>query len=697
MSDNYEDYRDRQARISRERSATGREIGPLPAVANPRRVGRCSKSLRKFCETYLPGRFPLAWSPSHLAALARLQTCATQGGQFALAMPRAQGKTTLCEAAALWALLYGHRRFVLLIGATEQAAEEVLASIKVELESNDLLADDFPAVTHPIRSLEGIANRANGQTVDGQRTRIQWTQKEIVLPTVKGSKSSGAVLRVAGLTGRVRGQRATCADGTTIRPDLAIVDDPQTDESARSPTQNATRERLLCGAVLGLAGPKQRIAVVCPCTVIAPGDLADRILDRDRYPEWQGERTRLLISPPAAEGLWDEYARIRAEGQRSGAGTAAATDYYRQHRAEMDAGAEVSWPERYLPDQLSAVQYAMDLRIDNPAAFQAEYQNDPWPEGPQSCVEELTADQVAAKLNRLKPGFVPRDATRLTCGVDVQARCLFWLVAAWGEDYGGGIVACGAWPRQNRAYYSAADARPDLAERFPDLAESARLYAALGALLDELLQAWPREEGAPALIERVLIDANWGASTDTVYQFCRQTAHKALVLPSHGRGIGASAVPMRDWPRKPGERRGLDWVIPPPAQGRGRHVTFDANSWKTFVAERLRTPAGAPGCLYLPGDRPHDHQLLADHLTAEYRVRTSGRGREVDEWRLRPERSDNHWLDCLVLAAVAASVQGLGWSPSAAAGQPVTPPPPRKPVKWSEVQKQRAAERKGAR
>ena len=51
-------------------------------------------------------------------------------------------------------------------------------------------------------------------------------------------------------------------------------------------------------------------------------------------------------------------------------------------------------------------------------------------------------------------------------------------------------------------------------------------------------------------------------------------------------------------------------------------------------------------------------RLLAEHLTSEYRVQTEGRGRTVDEWKLRLAGSDNHWLDCLVGAAVAASMQG---------------------------------------
>ena len=68
---------------------------------------------------------------------------------------------------------------------------------------------------------------------------------------------------------------------------------------------------------------------------------------------------------------------------------------------------------------------------------------------------------------------------------------------------------------------------------------------------------------------------------------------------------------------------------------------------------------GDRGCLSLFGNRPDQHRLFADHLTAEYRVKTEGRGWTVDAWKLRPERGDNHWFDCLVGCAVAASIQGV--------------------------------------
>ncbi|MCA9091678.1 MAG: hypothetical protein KDA90_23955, partial [Planctomycetaceae bacterium] len=109
-----------------------------------------------------------------------------------------------------------------------------------------------------------------------------------------------------------------------------------------------------------------------------------------------------------------------------------------------------------------------------------------------------------------------------------------------------------------------------------------------------------------------------------------------------------------------GDQIGLNWRVPS-VQGKRavRHVLYDTNFWKSFVMARLVVPMGERGCLSLFGADANAHRLLAEHLSAEYRVKTEGRGRTVDEWKLRPERSDNHWLDGLVGSAVAASMLGV--------------------------------------
>ncbi len=637
----------------------GRDIGELPEVVNPERKKRCRTNFRMFCEEYFPETFSLEWSPDHLKAIHKIETAVLKGGLFALAMPRGSGKSSLTEVAAIWAMLYGHREFIMLIGATESAALELLDSLMTEFEINEHLSADFPEVCYPIQQLDGIANRCAGQLYHGERTRITWTSNEIVLPTIKGSAASGIVVRVAGITGRIRGMKYKRPDGRSVRPSLVVIDDPQTSESAGSLEQTRKRIRVLAGDILGLAGPGQKISGIMPCTIIRPGDMADIILNRQTHPDWNGERTKMVYEFPKNMKLWEKYAEIRAEALREEGNFRRATEFYEAHRAEMDEGAKVSWEARYNHDEISALQHAMNLKFQDEVAFQAEYQNDPLPED-TGGEEILSIDAICAKINGLPHNKVPLACDRVTLFIDVQKALLFYVVTAWAENFTGSVIDYGAWPDQHRREFSLADANPTIQSEFPRAGLEGGLYAALTALTDDLLgREWEREDGAVLKIERALIDANWGTSTDLVYQFCRESKFAGIVLPSHGRYVGASSKPMTEYRKQPGDRLGFNWMMPSVAKKRAvRHVIYDSNFWKSFVHARLAVPTGDKGSLTLYGRIPGIHQLLAEHLTAEYRVKTQGRGRTVDEWKLKPEHHDNHWLDCLAGCAVCGSMLG---------------------------------------
>jgi len=685
----YDAMRERARARNAALSLSGRDIGDLPEVVDPDRRQRCSASFRAFCEAYFQGVFHLAWSNDHLKVIAKIEQAVLEGGLFAMAMPRGSGKTTLCEIACLWAILIGAREFVCLIGSDEEHAASMLDSIKAEMENNELLLEDFPEAVYPIHCLEGIHQRASGQLYQARQTHIGWTAKEIVLPTIPGSKASGAIIRVAGITGRIRGMKHKRADGTSVRPSLVLIDDPQTDESARSPSQCANRERILAGAILGLAGPGEKIAGLMTLTVVRPDDMADRILDREKHPQWQGERTKMVYSFPTNESLWTQYAEIRAEGFRSDEGMTRATEFYREHREAMDAGAEIAWQERYNHDELSAVQHAMNLKLQDEHAFWAEYQNEPLPE--EDVDEELlTADQIAAKTNGMRCGEVPIACNHLTMFVDVQQAVLFWLIVAWEDDFTGYVIDYGIYPDQKRppgSYFTLREVRHTLADATSTSGLEGSIYAGLESLTSKYLQReWKRDDGAMVRIDRCLIDANWGNSTDVVYQFCRQSSYANIVMPSHGRYVGASSMPFSEYKRKRGDRVGHNWRIPSVMGKRAvRHVIYDTNFWKSFVHARLAVPMGDPGCLSLFGHDPKVHRLLAAHLTSEYRVQTEGRGRTVDEWKLRLDNSDNHWLDCIVGSAVAASIQG-----AALLGMKSQPVGNRPRIKLSEMRRAKA-------
>lgn len=669
-----------------ENSRQGRDIGPPPPVADPARRAKAERSFRAFCETYFrETRFSLSWSHDHLKVIDRIEETVQRGGLFAMAMPRGSGKTSLSEVGAMWALFTGARKFVALIGASAAAAEENLDSIKQEIEVNELLAEDFPEVCYPIRMLEGSAQLCARQLSLGERTRISYGKRVLVLPTIPNSKAAGGILRVAGITGRIRGMKYVRSDGMNVRPDLAIVDDPQTDKSADSERDSAKREKVLAGAILGLAGPGKKIAAVMPCTVIRRGDMADNILDRTKHPRWHGERMKAVYRFPTNEKLWDEYAEIRAASMRNGGTGAEGTAFYKKNRKAMDAGAEVAWPDRFEEGELSGLQHAMNLRFDDERAFMAERQQEPASDMPEDS-ELLTVEQIARKVNGIPRRVVPNFATRLTTFIDVQHRLLFYAVAAWADDFTGAVVDYGTWPEQPRSNFVYRSVRTTLQTKYPRQSTQGCVIAGLEDLCNSLFtRRWATESGTEIPIERGLADAADGNVTDAVFDFCRNGAYRSFMLPAIGKGIGPTDTPMHAYKPKPGERLGFHWLAQPVPKRACRQVIVDANFWKSFVNEGLAIGQGDKRCLSLFGDRQTDHRLFAAHLTAEYRQRAKNERtqRVVDVWQLKPAKPDNHWLDCFAGCAVAASLQGASVMQRSGAkpkSQPAAASTPKRPV-----------------
>jgi hypothetical protein len=660
-----------QAKYDRRKSQDRREIGSLPEVSDSARRLICRDDFRHQCETYHSELFSRAWSDDHLKAIAKLQQAVIEGGQFAFAMPRASGKTTLCLVACMWALLHGHRKFVVLIGAEAQAALDLMDNIRTEFENNDMLLQDFPEVIFPIVSLEGIAHRCNGQTLDGERTQMTWANDRAVLPTVVGSKASGAMLRVAGITGRIRGMISKTPDGKSIRPDLVIVDDPQTDDSARSVSQNDQRERVLAGAILGLAGPGQSISAVMPCTIIRHQDMAERILDRSRHPEWRGEKTRLVYDWPTNLKLWEQYSDIWAGDLRNGGTGQAATDFYGENRIEMDAGSKVAWAARFEETELSAMQHAWNLKLRvGEEAFNSEYQNEPDDIGSSSRPITLTSDDLTAKTNKVPRSIVPNEYQTLTAFIDISQKCLWWTVCAFDEKFGGAILDYGLWPDQKQRYSRLQTVTKTLQRKYKGHGMEAAILNGLEDLTANLSNVWRGETGTEHRIEKILIDEGDGEHTQIVRNFCRRSELSGILIPAKGRGVKASTRPLCDGRPKQGERFGHFWKMIR-NRDNSRTVHVDVNYWKTFLMRRFEVPTGDDGAVSLYHARPREHQMIADQLTAEYpkEIEDVSTGNRVIEWA-NPRNRDNHFMDTMVGCLVGASISGC----TLTAQQPVKEP-----------------------
>ncbi len=655
----YAEKRRLQTIKSAEAVRAAQDIGIIPDTENPDRKAAALNSFQTFCETYFKEIFYLPWSEDHLRVIAKIEKAVREGGLFAMAMPRGAGKSCLCQVAVVWAAFDGSAPFVCLIAASAERAQNLLENIKTWLETNVLLQADFPEVCYPIKCLERIANRQKGQKHLGEPTRIEWSADKVVLPTISGSRASGVVISSSGMRGSdIRGQQHARPDGQVVRPRLVLIDDPQTTESAWSRSQSERRESILAGDVLGMAGPGKKIAGLMACTVIRPEDMASKILDREKHPDWQGERTKMIYSFPINEVLWSKYAELRADSLRNDGDGAIATEFYREHREAMDAGSRVAWPERFNSDEISALQHAMNLKFRDESAFASEFQNEPILE--DLGEEMLTSEQIAAKTNGHRQGVIPMGCNHLTMFIDVHQNALFWMLAAWEENFSGAMIDYGTWPDQKRDYFTLRDMQKTLMLATGGAGLEAAVYAALEQLAQErLARIYYRDDGTEMRVEKCMIDANWGQTTDVVYQFCRQSIHSGILFPSHGQYVGASTQPFSEYKKKRGDRIGHHWRIPGSTGSRAvRHVLIDTNYWKSFVHARLGVLMGDPGCLSLFGHDAKRHLLLSEHLTAEYRVKTMANGRTVDEWKNRANNPDNHWLDCLVGCAVGASLCG---------------------------------------
>ena len=604
--------------------------------------------------------------------IAKIERAVKEGGLFAFAMPRGSGKTTVARLSGLWAVLAGYRPFVCLIGGSDERAKDLLVPIKKYILENPYLLADFPEAVYPLRCLENSSKRQLQQHIQGRLTHLLWGQTKLVFPNVEAehlpqalrdeghetSPSSGSIITITSLDANMRGQQHTRADGSTIRPSLVLLDDPQTRQSARSPTQTKYRLQLLNGDVLGMAGPGEEIAGVLTCTKIYDNDLADQVLDAEKCPEWQAECTKMVYAFPTNEALWQRYAEIRADSLRQGRGGREATEFYRENREAMDAGAEVAWPERFDPKkEISALQHAMNLRLRDEEAFFAEYQNAPVQE--QVSDERLTPEEVMEKTSGRPRGEVPKAATKVTMFIDVHDRLLYWCVCAWEEDFTGYVLDYGTFPDQGRGYFTMARARRTLGRKFPGMGADGAIQAGLEHLVGEALgRDFQVTGGGLMKVDRLLVDMGYkpGIVADVKHK-----AGSSTMMLAKGAGIRAGRKPMSAYQRRPGEVNGHFWYVPNVKRtSEFPHVQVDVNYWKTFVHSGLATAAGDRGAITLFGKKGKAHECFAEHVAyAETWVETEGHGRVVHEWSLRPAKPDNHWLDCLVGCAVAASMCGV--------------------------------------
>ena len=668
-----EQKRIRERNRRREQTADKQEIGLPPKRKNVNRWQRACESFKFFCETYFRDKkdpdsvFSLDWSPDHLEVIDLIERTVNGSLQSIVAMPRGSGKSALLEIAILWAILTGRRRFGVLVAATVPKAFQILKEIKEFISNNQKLIGDFSNELYGVVKLEGEARKCTGQKCQGKRTGIEWTSSRIVFPTVPGSAASGAALSVSGMKGAIEGQKHVPVGGTKmIRPDLVLVDDPQTRDSAKSPVQTAKRIEFINAGIKGLGGPKKGVSVLLAGTIMYPGDLTAQLLDKKRNPSWRGKVYQAIKAFPKDLLQWDTYNEIRIDR-----GSKAAKSFYLENKKTMDAGSVVYWPQRFHAekDETSGLQHLMNLFYDDRKVFWSEYQNQPENEG--SLVFHLAErSQVESLCLNIGAGIAHESTKYVVVHIDVQKRLLYFTVSAFSQDFTCRKLIHGTFPDQHVLYFTR-ERCPNPFHGWNDDSDIG-VYNALTHLVGIMSnERWTTENGRILGANIITIDNRY--KQGIVHRVCSEWSPQGFVMPYRGLGIDAKKKPIADYSRSANTVNGVEGVIRERCFEDMRYTKVgqpiilgaDVSGLKTFLHERLKVQAGLSGSVSLcgaPDDRHTSYQFnqyFIDHLYSE-RPRldedvTNARQKIIWE---NIERKQNDWLDCFCANFAAAEILG---------------------------------------
>ncbi len=256
------------------------------------RIERATRDFSFFCSYYLPDYFFTGAAEYQTvlndvadtrsltpATIERLQEFVSQKYRMYLkptdnlagaifAEPREHGKTVRWSFAyPLWRILSGKSQYILLIGATGEAASSNLINIRIELEENERLLEDF-----------------------GEQKGERWSDSRIEL-------ANGTCIQAKGAGMSMRGTRFR-----QYRPDLIVLDDLLKDDAVESPTTRSKIHRWLKRVVFNLG---KSAFIVWVNTIFHSDDPLSRLLDELKegtLKRWVA--VRLSCYKPDGTPLW---------------------------------------------------------------------------------------------------------------------------------------------------------------------------------------------------------------------------------------------------------------------------------------------------------------------------------------------------------------------------------------------------------
>jgi len=601
---------------------------------------------------YMPDKFYCPFGQDQLDLIEAIDRAMRTGTSVTAALPRASGKTAILMGSAFKGGMAGVCRFAVVIGWKRDAGMELLDQWLTALAENERIAEDYPCVCDPFQDstasnrLKGILR--NVETEQRAGCDVRKGRGVVLLPDTQedGRSMPQFALMGASINGSVKGINIGLLSGEVIRPDIVLLDDPQSEEVAESPTLVSKVIKKIDYGIRSLSGPRRRLTMLAAVTCVELDDVSERLLNR---PGTESIRRGQIVTWPTgwnddeskSREAWDEWNRIRIEGLTIlKDGGAAARNHYIEHRDELTAGLTVSWEHRFHvgdservgdPDALFAAMW--DFYDLGELAFMAERQNTPIKQG--VTLYNLSIKAILDRTDKMrKAGEIPEWAKAIVCGTDINPSYgLTSVIKAFGENQRNAVL----WYGIHKMHV--AQDLTDAEKKIAIMAELAIHGRELAAL--------------PCVPQHWVIDGG-GSPENTVIDFASNST-RTCGIPAM-TAFGRASRQYRQSGKKGYKLKMYEQCHVTVRTLLQKWIIFNSDFWREQAQRAWTGTLGAPGS----GDLPKgNHREFAEQICREQLAgKVELNGKMIYDWKTAPGPHD--FGDADTMCFVGAAVAGIG-------------------------------------
>jgi len=433
----------------------------------------------------------------------------------------------------------------------------------------------------------------------------------------------------------------TLENGDTIRPTMALVDDPQDRETAKSAAMVQDTIAVINQDVAGMGEAGVDVPVLLSGNCMEPADVMAHYLASE---DWKSLRVPSIETWPdgwddpksECRKLWAEWWDEVRDDPKAGAA------FYLSHRAAMVTGLTLTAPNAVkTSDTTPDAEYhaVRQYHKMGHAAFWAERQQQPIDAAEMAGMYRLDVGVVLSRVTERQPGEIPDWSVKQVAACDVNPSYgVSWLTLAMGKDQTAAVLNYGIVP-----CHCEQGASPNAAtqEIYRALIELGRGLKGLPYTLDAWVydaRGWPAREGA--LRFRCISERECGIRAIPTEGWSTQHYrpwHKTRVGQPFECGHEASDIIQ-------GMR--INWLA------------WNSDHWKEVSQRAWTCSPDSPGACSLPTG-PHGvfaAQVVSERLLTKQEVGSKGM---VYDFRRAPSEPHD-FGDALAMAYMVCASRGIG-------------------------------------